>query len=89
MKDNMRKTEYVCVTERQVNSTVKMQGQDVAKVEGFKYGGTDEKQDADREVADLEVLRFSLGVTIMGKYIRGTTHVRQYGEKIREARLRW
>ena len=35
MKVNRRKT--VCVNERQVNGTVKMQGEEVAKVEDFKY----------------------------------------------------
>ena len=48
---------------------------------------------AEMEVAELEMLRFSLGVTRMDKirneYIRGTTQVGRYGEKIREARLRW
>ena len=53
MKVNRRKTEYMCVNERQVKGTVKMQGEEVAKVEDFKYlgstvqsngeGGTDEK----------------------------------------------
>ena len=89
MKVNMRKTEYMCVNERQVNGTVKMQGEEVAKVEGIKYGGTDGQQDAEMEVADMKMLRFSLGVTRMDKirneYIRGTTQVRQFGEKIREA----
>ena len=30
----------VCVNERQVNGTVKMQGEEVAKVEDFKYLGS-------------------------------------------------
>ena len=37
---NRRKTEYMCVNERQVNGTVKMQGEEVAKVEDFKYLGS-------------------------------------------------
>ena len=39
MKVNRRKTEYMCVNERQDNSsgTVKTQGEEVAKVEDFKY----------------------------------------------------
>ena len=45
------------------------------------------------EVAGWKMLRFSLGVTIMDKirneYIRGTAQVGRYGEKIREAGLRW
>ena len=40
MKVNMRKTEYMCVNESQVNGTVKMQGEEVAKVEDFKYLGS-------------------------------------------------
>ena len=45
------------------------------------------------EVAELKMLRFSLGVTSMDKirneYIRGTAQVGKFGEKTREARLRW
>ena len=37
MKVNSRKTECMCVDERQVNGTVKMQGEEVAKVRDFKY----------------------------------------------------
>ena len=40
MKVNRRKTEYMCVNERQVNGTVKMQGEEVAKVEDFKHLGS-------------------------------------------------
>ena len=43
--------------------------------------------------AELKMLRFSLGVTRMDKvkneYIRGTTQVGRFGEKVREARPRW
>ena len=45
------------------------------------------------EVAELKMLRFSLGVTRMDKirneYSRGTAQVGRLGEKTREARLRW
>ena len=45
------------------------------------------------EVAEWKMLRFSLGVTRMDKirneYIRGTAQVGRFGEKTREARLRW
>ena len=127
MKVNRRKTEYMCVNERQDNSsgTVKMQGEEVAKVEDFKYLGSTvqsngecgrevkkrvqagwngwrrmsgvicdrrvpprvkgkvykvavrpamlygletvaltKRQEAEMEVAELKMLRFSLGVTI-------------------------
>ena len=41
MKVNTRRTtEYTCVNERQVNGTVKIQGEDVAKVNDFKYLGS-------------------------------------------------
>ena len=156
MKVNRRKTEYMCVNERQDNSsgTVKMQGEEVAKVEDFKYLGSTvqsngecgrevkkrvqagwngwrrmsgvicdrrvparvkgkvykvavrpamlygletvtltKRQEAEMEVAQLKMLRFSLGVTRMDKirneYIRGTAQVGKFGEKTREARLRW
>ena len=45
------------------------------------------------ERAELEMLRLSLGVTVMdtirNEYIRGTVHVGWFGEKTREARLKW
>ena len=40
MKVSRRKTEYMYVNERRVNGTVKMQGEEVAKVEDFKYLGS-------------------------------------------------
>ena len=156
MKVNRRKTEYMCVNERQDNGsgTVTMQGEEVAKVEDFKYLGSTvqsngecgrevkkrvqagwngwrrmsgvlcdrrvparvkgkvykvavrpamlygletvaltKRQEAEMEVAELKMLRFSLGVTRMDKirneYIRGTAQVGKFGEKTREARLRW
>ena len=144
----------MCVNERQVNDTVKMQGEEVVKVEDFKYMGSTvqnngecgrevkkrlqagwncwrrmsgvicdmlvparvqwkvykvavrptmlygletvaltKRQEADMEVADWKMLRFSLGVTgidkIRNEYIRGTAQVGRFGEKTREARLRW
>ena len=51
------------------------------------------KQEAELAVAEFKMLRFSLGVARMDKinneFIRGTAHVRQIGDKAREARLRW
>ncbi|KAI5085367.1 hypothetical protein C0J45_23151, partial [Silurus meridionalis] len=51
------------------------------------------RQEAEPEVAELKMLRFSLGVTrmdrIRNKFIRGTAHVGCFGDKVREARLRW
>ena len=154
MNVNRRKTEYMCVNERQVKGTVKMQGEEVSKVEDFKYLGSTvqsngecgrevkkrvqagwngwrrmsgvicdrrvsarvkgkvyrvavrpamlygletvaltKRQEAEMEVAELKMLRFSLGATRMDKirneYIRGTAQVGRFGEKTREARLRW
>ena len=40
MKVNRRKTEYMCVNERQVNGTVRMQREEVAKLDDFKYLGS-------------------------------------------------
>ena len=154
MKVNRRKTEYMCVNERQVNGTVKMQGEEFAKVEDFKYLGSTvqsngeygrevkkrvdagwngwrripgvmcdrrvsarvkgkvyrvavrpamlygletaaltKRQEAEIEGTELKMLRSSLGVTRMDKirneHIRGTAQVGRFGEKTREARLRW
>ncbi|KAK3559365.1 hypothetical protein QTP86_012774 [Hemibagrus guttatus] len=51
------------------------------------------RQELELEVAELKMLRFSLGVTrldrIRNEYIRGTAHVGRLGDKVREARLRW
>ena len=50
------------------------------------------KQEAELAVAELKMLRFSLGFTRMEKikneFIRGAAQVRQIGDKVREARLR-
>ena len=51
------------------------------------------RQETELEVAEMKMLRFSLGVTrkdrIRNEYIRGTVHVRGFGDKVREARKRW
>ena len=51
------------------------------------------KHEAELAVAELKMLRFSLGATRMDKikneFIRGTAQVRQIGDKVRQARLRW
>ena len=51
------------------------------------------RQEADMEVTELKMLRFSLGLTrmdnIRNEYIRGTAQVGRFVEKTREARLRW
>ncbi|KAI5619610.1 hypothetical protein C0J50_21007 [Silurus asotus] len=51
------------------------------------------RQEVELEVAELKMLRFTLGVTrmdrIRNKFIRGTAHVGRFGDKVMEARLRW
>ena len=59
----------------------------------LETAGLTKKQEAELEVAELKMLRFSLGVTRMEKikneYIQGTAHMKCFGDKTREARLRW
>ncbi|KAK3519927.1 hypothetical protein QTP70_007771, partial [Hemibagrus guttatus] len=154
MEVSRSKTEYMCVNEREGSGTVRLQGEEVKKVQEFKYLGStvqsnvecgkevkkrvqpgwngwrkvsgvlcDQKisarikgkvyrtvlraamlcgletvslrkrQESELEVAELKMLRFSLGVTrldrIRNEYIRGTAHVGRLGDKVRETRLRW
>ena len=64
-----------------------------AMLYGLETVALTKRQEAEMEVAELKMLRFSLGVTRMDKirneYIRGTAQVGKFGEKPREARLRW
>ena len=64
-----------------------------AMLYGLETVALTSRQVAELEVAELKMLRFSLGVTRMDKikneYIRGSAHVEQLGQKVREARLRW
>ena len=52
---------------------------------GLEMAALTKKQEAELEVAELKMLRFSLGVTRMDKikneYIRGTAHVKYFGDK--------
>ncbi|KAK3507128.1 hypothetical protein QTP70_007960 [Hemibagrus guttatus] len=144
MKVSRSKTEYMCVNEREGSGTVRLQGEEVKKVQEFKYLGSTvqsngecgkevkkrvqagwngwrkvsrikgkvyrtvvrpamlygletvslrKRQESELEVAELKMLRFSMGVTrldrIRNEYIRGTAHVGRLGDKVREARLRW
>ncbi|KAK3543325.1 hypothetical protein QTP70_018076, partial [Hemibagrus guttatus] len=116
MKVSRSKTEYMCVNEREGSGTVRLQGEEVKKVQEFKYLRSPvqsngecgkevkkrvqaetvslwKRQESELEVAELKMLRFSLGVTrldrIRNEYIRGTAHVGRLGDKVREARLRW
>ena len=64
-----------------------------AMVYGLETVALPKRQEADMEMAEVKMWRFSLGVTRMDKirneYIRGTAQVGKFGEKTREARLRW
>jgi hypothetical protein len=154
MKVSRNKTEYMCVNERVSSDSVSLQGEELKKVDDFKYLGSTvqsngecnkevkkriqtgwnswrkvsgvlcdrrvsakmkgkvyktvvrpamlfgletvalkKRQEAELETAEMKMLRFSLGVTrmdrIKNEYIRGTAHVERFGDKAREARLRW
>ncbi|KAK3528551.1 hypothetical protein QTP70_002791 [Hemibagrus guttatus] len=64
-----------------------------AMLYGLETVSLRKRQESELEVAELKMLRFSLGVTrldrIRNEYIRGTAHVVRLGDKVREARLRW
>ncbi|KAK3526352.1 hypothetical protein QTP70_024631 [Hemibagrus guttatus] len=64
-----------------------------AMLYGLETVSLRKRQESELEVAELKMLRFSLGVTrldrIGNEYIRGTAHVGRLGDKVREARLRW
>ncbi|KAK3516862.1 hypothetical protein QTP70_027082, partial [Hemibagrus guttatus] len=64
-----------------------------AMLYGLETVSLKKRQESELEVAELKMLRFSLGVTrldrIRNEYIRGTAHVGCLGDKVREDRLRW
>ncbi|KAK3556079.1 hypothetical protein QTP70_004372 [Hemibagrus guttatus] len=64
-----------------------------AMLYGLETVSLRKRQESELEVAELKMLRFSLGVTrldrIRNEYIRGTAHVGRLEDKVREARLRW
>ncbi|KAK3510925.1 hypothetical protein QTP70_027101 [Hemibagrus guttatus] len=65
----------------------------LAMLYGLETVSLRKRQESELEVAELKMLRLSLGVTrldrIRNEYIRGTAHVGRLGDKVREARLRW
>ena len=85
------------ICDRRVPARVKGKVYRVAVRPAMLYGletvTLTKRQEAEMEVAELKMLRFSLGVIRMDKirneYIRGTMQVGRFGEKTREARLRW
>ena len=75
---------------RQENtSESEREGYDVAvrpaMLHGLETVALTKRQEAEMEVAELKMLRFSLGVTrmdnIRNEYIRGTEQVGKFGEK--------
>ncbi|KAK3566282.1 hypothetical protein QTP86_030576 [Hemibagrus guttatus] len=64
-----------------------------AMLYGLETVSLRKRQESELEVAELKMLRFSLGVTrldrVRNEYIRGTAHVGRLGDKVREDRLRW
>ncbi|KAK3568622.1 hypothetical protein QTP86_010800 [Hemibagrus guttatus] len=64
-----------------------------AMLYGLETVSLRKRQESELEVAELKMLRFSMGVTrldrIRNENIRGTAHVVRLGDKVREARLRW
>ena len=64
-----------------------------AMLYGLETVALTQRQEAELEVAEMKMLRFSMGVTRLEKVrnnkIREDTHVVRFGEKVKEARLRW
>ena len=82
------------VTEVQLHVKVYKVAVRPAMLYGLETVTLTKRQETEMEVAELKKrLRFSLGATRMDKirneYIRGTAQVGKFGEKTREARLRW
>ena len=79
------------ICDRGVPARVKGKVYKVAVRPAMLYGldtlALTKRQEAEMEVAELKMLPFSLGVTIMDKirneYIRGTAQVRRFGENTR------
>ena len=68
-------------------------GSETSNVVWVGDGVLTKRQEAEMEVTESKMLRFSLGVKRMdnsrNEYIRGTAQVGRFGEKTREAILRW
>ena len=86
---------YGVICDRRVPARVKGKVYKVAVRPAMLYGletvALTKRQEAEMEVAELKMLRFSLGTrmdNIRNEYIRGTAQVGRFGEKTREARLR-
>ena len=87
----------VVICDRRVSARVKGKVYRVAVRPAMVYRlemvALTKRREAEMEVAELKMLRFSLGVTRMDKirneYSRETAQVGRFGEKTREARLSW
>ncbi|KAI5105228.1 hypothetical protein C0J45_4900, partial [Silurus meridionalis] len=85
------------ICDRRVSARVKGKGYRTVVRPAMLYGletvALSKRQEVELEVAELKMLRFSLGVTrmdrIRNEFIKGTVHVGRFGFKMREARLRW
>lgn len=64
---------------------------ETSDVDGLEMVPLRKRQEAELEVTDMKMLRFSLGVTRIDRtrneYISSTAHVKGFGDKGREARL--
>ena len=64
-----------------------------AMVYGLETVAVTKKQVEEMEVAEIKMLRFTMGVTrkdkIRNEHIRSTVKVKRLGMKMREGRLRW
>ena len=60
---------------------------------GLEMEAPTKRQEAEPELAELKMLKFTLEVTKMARFrkehIRGTTQVGHLGDRLGEARLRW
>ena len=60
---------------------------------GLEAAPTKRKEEKKMDVAEMKMLRWSVGVTIRdrirNKYIRGTVKVGEVSKKIQESRMRW
>ena len=60
---------------------------------GMETVAVTERQVGKKEVAELKMVRWALGVTrkdrIGSEYVRGTAKIAKLGDKLRNARLRW
>ena len=60
---------------------------------GMETVAVTERQMGKKEVAELKMVRWALGVTrkdkIRNEYVRGSAKLAKLGDKLRNARLRW